>query len=100
MFVNVRIRGNHMFQNIKVASIRILPNDKNIFHTEHDFRNFVTNTMVVRGGFYYFPTSMMRCQNNTLVLFQYDGMIRAVGLLIDSQKTPVIDERGVVYSGY
>lgn len=89
-----------MFKNTKIESIRILPSDKTTFNTEDDFQKFITDTMIVRGGLYYFPNLMMKCPNNTLVLFQYDGMIRAVGLLIASQKTSVIDESGVKYSGF
>ena len=93
-------RGYFMFSDVKIESIRILPSDKSTFNTEHEFREFIVNTMVSRDGLYYFPNLMMKCPKNTLVLFQYDGMIRAVGLLIDAQKTSVIDERGIAYSGY
>lgn len=84
----------------KITSIRILPSDKVTFPTEADFQNFVEHTMPQRGGYYYFPNQMMNCPENTLVLFQYNGMIRAVGLLIDLAKEPKIDERGVQYAGY
>ena len=83
-----------------IASIRILPSDKDTFSKESDFRFFIENTMVSRGGDYYFPNLMMNCPQNTLVLFQYDGMIRAIGILIDLSKTPTVDERGVEYAGY
>ena len=56
--------------------------------------------MKARGGYYYFPNLAMNCPTNTLVLFQYDGMIRAIGILIDTEKKPVVDERGIKYSGY
>lgn len=42
----------------------------------------------------------MKCPNPTFVLFQYDGMIRATGILLETVKTDVADERGVNYSGY
>ena len=42
----------------------------------------------------------MNCPINTFVLFQYDGMIWAIGVLIDLGKTPVVDECGVEYAGY
>lgn len=83
-----------------VTSIRILPSDKTTFSREEEFKFFVENTMIARGGDYYFPNLMMNCPKNTLVLFQYDGMIRAIGVLIDLGKTTVIDERGVEYAGY
>lgn len=83
-----------------ITSIRILPSDKETFSKESDFRYFIENTMIIRGGNYYFPNLMMNCPPNTLVLFQYDGMIRAFGVLIDSVKTPVVDERGLEYAGY
>lgn len=83
-----------------ITSIRILPSDKVTFNKESDFRFFVENTMITRGGDYYFPNLMMNCPKNTFVLFQYDGMIRAIGVLIDLGKTSVVDERGVEYAGY
>lgn len=83
-----------------ISSIRILPNDKNTFKTIDDFKNFITNTMVDRGGYYYFPSAMMNCPKNTLVLFQYDAKICAVGILIDSKKTEVHDECKFKYAGY
>lgn len=88
-----------MNKNI-ITSIRILPNDKSTFSTESEFRSFIENIMVMRGGKYYFPHLMMNCSENTLVLFQYDGMIRAVGVLIDLKKEPVVDEHDVEYAGY
>ncbi len=83
-----------------ITSIRILPSDKATFRKESEFRFFVENTMITRGGDYYFPNLMMSCPKNTFVLFQYDGMIRAVGVLIDLGKITVVDERGVKYAGY
>ncbi len=83
-----------------ITSIRILPSDKSTFSKESEFKFFLENTMITRGGEYYFPNSMMNCPKNTLVLFQYDGMIRAIGVLIDLGKTPVVDEHGVEYAGY
>lgn len=83
-----------------VASIRILPNDKGTFSNESEFKHFIEDTMIARGGDYYFPNSMMNCPRNTLVLFQYDGMIRAFGLLIDLGKKTVFDECGEIYAGF
>lgn len=83
-----------------IKSIRILPSDKATFSNELDFKFFIKKTMFARGGDYYFPNAMINCHKNTLVLFQYDGMIRAVGILVDLEKTPVADERGVEYAGY
>lgn len=83
-----------------IRSIRILPSDKTTFETEMEFRAFIQGTMPLRGGYYYFPNQMMNCPDNTFVLFQYDGMIRATGVLVDREKTTVIDERGAKYGGY
>ena len=83
-----------------ITSIRILPSDRITFSKESDFRFFIENTMIARGGDYYFPNLMMNCPKNTFVLFQYDGMIRAIGILVDFGKTSVVDERGVEYAGY
>lgn len=83
-----------------ITSIRILPSAKTIFEKESEFKFFIENTMVARDGDYYFPSLMMNCPTNTLVLFQYDGMIRAIGILIDMDKRMVVDEHGVKYAGY
>lgn len=83
-----------------ISSIRILPNNKATFGTESEFRFFIENTLPNRGGEYRFPHLMMNCSKNSLVLFQYDGMIRAVGILVDLKKIPVTDENGVEYAGY
>ncbi len=83
-----------------IASIRILPNSKSTFPTDQDFRVFVEKTMIDRGGYYYFPGNMMKCPDQTLVLLQYDGKIRAYGVLIDKSKEIVHDEQGVAYAGY
>lgn len=83
-----------------ITSIRILPSDKTTFSQESEFKFFVKNTMVARDGDYYFPNLMMNCPQNTFVLFQYDGMIRAIGILIDLGKNTVVDERGIEYAGY
>ena len=83
-----------------IRSIRILPSDKATFETEMEFRSFIQSTMPKRGGYYYFPNQMMNCPENTFVLFQYDGMIRATGVLVDREKTAVFDERGAKYGGY
>lgn len=83
-----------------IRSIRILPSDKATFETEMEFRSFIQGTMPERGGYYYFPNQMMNCPENTFVLFQYDGMIRATGVLVDREKSAVFDERGAKYGGY
>ena len=56
--------------------------------------------MIKREGIYYFPNLMMNCPKNTLVLFQYEGKIQAVGVIVDSKKEKIINEQGVEYSGY
>ena len=89
-----------MFHQNKVTSIRILPNDKNTFQSEYEFKYFVEQVMPKRGGYYYFPNLMMKCDPYTLVLFQYDGKVHAVGILLDAQKTQVFDKKGTEYAGY
>lgn len=89
-----------LYKDKIIESIRILPNDKETFSTENDFNYFLEKQLVRRGGYYYFPNQMMRCPDNTLVLFQYNGSIKAVGILIESQKIPVYDENDKEYAGY
>ena len=86
------------YGNIK--SIRILPNDKRNFETKKDFRVYIQSRLPKRGGVYYFANQMMNCPDNTFVLFQYDSMIRATGVLISREKAPVVDEEGVKWGGY
>ena len=83
-----------------IESIRVLPNDRGTFATEQEFKSFIQTTIPSRGGYYYFPSSMMKCPKKSLVLFQYAGMIRAIGVLIDFGKENITDERGVEYAGY
>ena len=83
-----------------ITEIRILPNDKKTFPTEKEFKNFVEHTMVKRGGLYYFPNVMMHAKHNALVLFQYDGMIRAYAILKVAFKGNVTNEFGEHHAGY
>ena len=83
-----------------INEIRILPSDRATFAEERDFQYFVEHMMDQRGGYYYFPSQMMKCPTNTFVLFQYSGMIRATGVLIESAKKLVVDEDGKEYAGY
>ena len=89
-----------MLKDALINSIRILPNSKSTFPSVNDFRVFVEKTMVERGGYYYFPGLMMKCPDNTLILFQYDGEIQAYGILIDKRKENSLDEKGNMYAGY
>ncbi len=89
-----------MFDKNDIKAIRILPNDKHTFKTENDFKFFIENTMIGRGGYYYFPKLMMKCAPNTLVMFQYDGMIRAVGILVEAKKEKIQDDNGIEQAGY
>ena len=82
-----------------VEEIRILPNDKKTFPAEKDFKTFISKTLIQRGGIYYFPNLMMRCKQDTLVLFQYNGMIRATGVLIETIKTKMENEFGEKHAG-
>ena len=80
--------------------IRVLPSNVATFPTIESFEHFVKATMVARGGLYYFLGSMMQCTQNTLVLFQYQNAIRAVGILIEAKRQSIIDENGVQRAGY
>ena len=83
-----------------ITEIRILPNNKKTFPTEEEFRYFVEHTMMKRGGYYYFPNVMMHANPGSLVLFQYDGMIRACAVLKGAFRKPVINEFGEHHAGY
>lgn len=82
----------------EINEIRILPNSDKEFSTEIEFKNFIEKTLKERGGIYNYQ-SRMKCQNNTLVLFQYRGKIRAVGILEDTKDQRTYDEIGIEYKG-
>lgn len=90
------------YQSVK--EIRILPNSKEVFFNEKDFKYYITHSLDKRTNngrtIYYVSNRMMRCSNNTLVLFQYDNMIRAVGILVSEKKEHGYSESGEEYSGY
>lgn len=86
-----------MFSNVN--QIRILPNSKSIFPTTEDFVYFLSDTMNKRGGYYLFPHLMMHCPDNTLVFFQYDGLLLACATLVKKEKGPYRDEEGIAYGG-
>ena len=56
-----------------VTSIRILPSDKTTFSREEDFRFFIENTMITRGGDYYFPNLMIIALKIHLFYFSMTG---------------------------
>lgn len=89
----------YMITKDQITSIRILPNDKKTFPTEDDFLFFIKDTLIRRGGYYYFPGSMMNAPSGTLVLFQYSGKIYACAVLLESSKEKVVSE-GYEYAGY
>lgn len=89
----------YMITKDEITSIRILPNDKKTFPTEEDFLFFIKDTLIRRGGYYYFPGSMMNAPSGTLVLFQYSGKIYACAVLLESSKEKVVSE-GSEYAGY
>ena len=89
-----------MFEKKIITGIRVLPSDKRTFGTEPEFRNFIQNIMLQRGGYYYYPKIGLPLTANTLVLFQYNAKIRAVGIFLESKKCVVKDEQGESYGGY
>lgn len=89
-----------MINKREITSIRILPNDKKSFPTEDDFLGFISDILIERGGYYYFPGLMMRTSEETLVLFQYSGKIYACGVLLEAVKQKVVGDDGVDYAGY
>ena len=91
-----------MINKINYSSIRILPCSNDVFHTEDEFREFITETMTsdVRKGRYYFPNKSLVDSIGALVLFQYDAKIRAVGIIQDVYKGTVYDEKREKYQGY
>ena len=94
------VTGAGMLDNYRIMEIRVLPSNVATFPTIESFEHFVKATMVARGGLYYFLGSMMQCTQNTLVLFQYQNAIRAVGILIEAKRQSIIDENGVQRAGY
>lgn len=99
--VIVKLNGEEkMYDDYGITEIRILPSNIATFPTTDAFEHFVKETMVNRGGLYYFPGQMMQCEPKTLVLFQYRNEIRAVGVLIEAKRQNVTDENGAQYAGF
>lgn len=82
-----------------IRAIRILPNTEEGFIESGGFRNFIENVIIERGGYYYFPGQKMNCPENTLVLFQFNGAIRATGILIEAKKEAGFND-GYPHAGY
>ena len=91
--------GNTSLYN-NVDEIRILPNSKNDFPEYNDIYNFIIKTMKDRNGVYYYPGRAMRCPNNTLVFFQYDGTLVASAILLATVRGVCFDEIGNKYAGH
>ncbi len=89
----------HMGYEIK--EIRFLPMSKEIFPTYADVSEFLRETLPNRGGIYYYRTLPMKCQPNTLVLFQYKGQLigSAISLLWKEYDKPCTLNDGVDYNG-
>ena len=92
-----------MFNKDIVKEIRILPNSDKEFPTERDFKDFIENELEQeQNGRYYYRSKGIKCSNNTLILFQYRGLIKAIGILIkpNCDDEGMTDENGTRYKGY
>lgn len=85
-----------------INEIRFLPMSSSIFSTYEDAKEFLLNTLPDRGCIYYFKTKKMKCPENTLVLFQYDGQLigSAVYLETITFDEPVEYGEDDFYNGY
>ena len=75
-----------MYLKELVKEIRLLPMGKSIFSTREEVEEFFSYTLIKRGGKYLYKTHTMNCDDNTLVLFQYEGVLIASALLISQGK--------------
>lgn len=84
-----------------INEVRLLPMSGKIFSKYDDVKKFLLEEMSNRGGTYYYMKSKMNCENNTFVLFQYDGKL--IGYAICEKRvildTPV-QEDDFIYNGY
>ncbi len=85
-----------------INEIRFLPMSNSIFETYEDAKSFLLHTMPIRGYTYYFKSKKMNCEENTFVLFQYEGQLigYAVYLKTILLENPIEFREGDVYNGY
>lgn len=80
-----------------VNEIRLLPMGKSVFSTREEVEEFFSYTITKNGGNYLYKTHTMNCADNTLVLFQYDGVLIASALMISQGKLKKLQDD---YTGY
>lgn len=66
--------------DILVPAIRILPMSTEVFESEKDAVEFLTETMSNRGNTYYYKKHDLIADPNTMILFQFSGTIIAYGI--------------------
>jgi len=98
---NNSVTENTMYMGYKINEIRFLPMSKEIFPTYAEVSEFLNETLPNRGGIYYYRTQRMVCQNNTLVLFQYNGQLigSAISLIREDYDKPHWLNDGLDYWG-
>lgn len=93
----------YRIDNSDIPEIRVLPMDKNNeFKTYEAAVNFLTKEMVERKGEYQYKKRGMICNENSLVLFQYDSKLIGCARFLKRIKynEPIIDSKKDVYKGY
>lgn len=81
------------------AQIRIVPMDAAAIHNQ-DYRQFFTQTVIKRGGKYYFSKRSLNAPSGTLLLFQLESHLVACARLLGKYKQPVTNEWGENQGGY
>lgn len=84
-----------MYENTVISEIRLLPMGKIEFETMDEVQSFFATTLVNRNGRYNYREHGMNCNPNTLVLFQYDGVLVASAIMLERKV-----ESNPPYKGY
>ena len=84
-----------MYENTVISEIRLLPMGKIEFETMGEVQAFFTTTLINRNGRYNYREHGMNCHSNTLVLFQYDGVLVASAIMLERKA-----ESNPPYKGY
>lgn len=86
-------KGGHL-----ISEIRFLSMSKELFKTNVEVKTFILDTMVTRGGTYFYKESKMIVVPDSFVLFQFDETLVGYGVCTANHDFDNVNNEG--YSGY
>ncbi|HCW54756.1 MAG TPA: hypothetical protein DG753_13705 [Clostridium sp.] len=92
----------YRIDNKKIPEIRFLPMSKDVFSTYEKVVEFLSNRMCNEDGEYEYIKCKMRCEENSLVLFQYDAKLIGCAKFLRNidYDSPIIDSDKNECHGY